>query len=161
MRISTSRFGELEIPDDKIIHMAKPVLGFENLKKYCLISGDDCEPFLWYQSVEDPEIAFIIVNPVLFYPEYRIEINPKEIEELKVDDTAAIETYVIVTVPNDPPQMSINLQGPILVNTQNRIAKQLILVNSNYNVRHYIFDGMPETDKKVGEDFQEKSPLRV
>jgi len=141
MLISTIRFGELVIPDDNIITMAKPVLGFEQLKEYCLIERDDCDPFLWFQSVEDAAVAFIVVNPIVFYPDYHIEVNPREIEELIVGDVRNVETYVIVTIPPDPERMSINLQGPILVNTETRLAKQLVLVNSQYNVKHFLLDG--------------------
>ncbi|MCP4703061.1 MAG: flagellar assembly protein FliW, partial [candidate division Zixibacteria bacterium] len=100
MRITTLRFGELDIPDDKIIHMAKPVLGFEQLKKFCIIEGEDFEPFLWFQSVEEPSVAFIIVNPVFFCADYHIEVNPKEIEELDVADVKSVETYSIVSIPS-------------------------------------------------------------
>jgi len=140
MIISTLRFGELNIPDDKIITMAKPVLGFEQLRQYCLIERTDCEPFLWFQSVDDPAAAFPMVNPLLFCPDYRIEVNPREIEELRIKDVKCVETYVIVTIPTDPHQMSINFQGPILINTETRLAKQLVLVNSGYNVKHHVFE---------------------
>jgi flagellar assembly factor FliW len=140
MRISTLRFGELEIPEDKVITMAKPVLGFEQLKRYCIIEGEDFEPFLWFQSVDDPTVAFIIVNPRIFCNDYRIEVNPKEIEEIDVASVKTVETYVIVTIPPDPRKMTINLQGPILINTESRLAKQLVLVNSNYSVKHHIID---------------------
>lgn len=150
MRITTLRFGELEIPDDKLIQMAKPVLGFEQLKKFCIIEGEDFEPFLWFQSVEEPSVAFIIVNPIFFNPDYHIEVNPKEIEELDIADIKTVETYAIVSIPSDPKRMSINLQGPILINTKTRLAKQLILVNSKYKVKHYMVDSKTESGKEVG-----------
>lgn len=149
MRITTLRFGELEIPDEKIIQMAKPVLGFEHLKKFCIIEGEDFEPFLWFQSVEEPSVAFIIINPVFFHPDYQIEVNPKEIEELDVADVKTVETYVIVSIPPDPQKMSINLKGPILINTKTRKAKQLVLVNSTYKVIHYMVDGKTQSDRKI------------
>jgi len=149
MRITTLRFGELEIPDEKIIQMAKPVLGFEQLKKFCIIEGEDFEPFLWFQSVEEPSVAFIIINPVFFYPDYQIEVNPKEIEELDVADVKTVETYVIVSIPPDPKKMSINLKGPILINTKTKKAKQLVLVNSTYKVIHYMVGSKPESDRKI------------
>lgn len=149
MRITTLRFGELEIPDDKIIQMAKPVLGFEQLKKFCIIEGEEFEPFLWFQSIEEPSVAFIIVNPIFFYSDYHIEVNPKEIEELDVGDVKMVETYVIVSIPSDPKKMSINLQGPILINTKTRLAKQLILVNSKHKVKHYIIDDKMIADKEI------------
>jgi flagellar assembly factor FliW len=145
MIISTLRFGDLEIPDNKIITMEKPVLGFEQLKQYCVIEREDCEPFLWYQSLEDPAVAFLVVNPVIFYPDYCIEVNPKEIEELLVNDVKTVETYVIVTIPQDPQRMSVNLQGPILINTKSRLAKQLVMVNSDYCVKHYLLKSLELT----------------
>ncbi len=148
MTISTIRFGELEIPEDKIITMPKPVLGFERLKRYCIIEREDCEPFLWFQAVDDPAVAFIVVNPILFYPDYHIEVNPRELDEIKIRDVKTVETYAIVTIPSNPQKISINLQGPILINTETRLAKQLVLVNSDYRIKHYIVrstEGMPET----------------
>ncbi len=152
MRITTQRFGEIEIPEDKIITMAKPILGFEQLKRYCIIESDNFDPFLWFQSVEDPAVAFIIVNPLFFEAGFKIEVNPKEIEELNVADVKSIETYVIVTVPADPGRMSINLQGPILINNETCLAKQLVLVNSDYEIKKYIIEPERLSDKPVKEE---------
>ncbi len=161
MKITSLRFGTLEIPEDKIISMPKPILGFEHLTRYCIIEREDSEPFLWYQSVEDPSVAFIVVNPLFFYPEYRIEVAPKEIEELKVSDVRAVETYVIVTIPADPRQMTANLQGPILINTETRLAKQMILVNSDYRVKHFIL-GQAERDEIESETkLEREAPVTV
>jgi len=146
MKIRTIRFGELEIPDEKIITMSKPILGFENLKRYCLIEREDCEPFLWYQSIENPAAAFPVVNPLLFCPDYKIEVNPREIEELHIRDVKSVETYTIVTIPADPANMTINLQGPILINTETCLAKQLVLVNSGYDVKYYVMRGTSKQD---------------
>jgi flagellar assembly factor FliW len=159
MRISTIRFGELEIPEDKIITMAKPVLGFEHLKQYCIIEGEEFEPFLWFQSVEDPAVAFIVVNPLIFHAGYRIEVNPKEIEELHVRDVRNVETYVIVTIPADPEQMSVNLQGPILVNTETCLAKQMVLVNTDYKVRYFVRDIAGRRKDRIEEKEMADSPV--
>jgi len=148
MKIKTLRFGELDIPENKIINMAKPILGFEQLKQFCIIEGENFEPFLWFQSVEEPTVAFIIVNPILFCHDYKIEVNPKEIEELDVADVKTVETYAIVSIPSDPRKMSVNLQGPILINTVSRLAKQLVLVNTSYKVKNYIIN---ETSRPVKE----------
>lgn len=138
MNLSTQRFGDISIPDGKIITMPKPVLGFEHLKRYCIVERDDCEPFLWYQSIDDPGVAFMIVNPLVFCADYRIEVNPRELDELKIGDVREVETYAIVTVPVNPADISINLQGPLIINTRTRLAKQLVLVNSSYRVRHLL-----------------------
>lgn len=140
MVVQSVRFGLLEVPDSKIITMERPVLGFEGLTSFCLVEREELLPFHWFQSSENPAVAFLVVNPLIFYPRYRIEINPKEIGELRVAKVESVETYVIVTVPEDPEQISANLQGPILINTENNLAKQLVLVNSEYQVRHFLMD---------------------
>lgn len=161
MKITTLRFGELVIPDDKIISMPKPILGFEHLKKYCIIEREESAPFMWYQAVDDPAVAFVIVNPLFFYPDYRIEVNPKEIEELQVDDVRAVETYVVVTIPANPYEMSVNLQGPILINTGTRLAKQLVLVNSDYGVRHRLITESEEPAVSESNGELEETPVTV
>ena len=148
MKVNSLRFGPLEVPDSKVIKMARPILGFEHLETFCLVDIEELRPFMWFQSVEDESVAFLVTNPLLFCSNYRIEINPQEIAELRVDDVTSVETYVIVTVPEDPRDVSANLQGPILINTRNGLAKQLVLVNSSYRIRERLLDSLalePET----------------
>ena len=138
--VNTHRFGSMEIPEEKIITMERPVLGFEQLSRFCLVESPEVAPFIWLQSCEDPAVSFLIVNPVLLFPNYRIEVNSKEIAELRIARVESVETYAIVTLAEDPNQVSVNLQGPILINTENNLAKQLVLVNSQYQVRHRILE---------------------
>lgn len=153
MKIFTSRFGELEVGEDSIIRMTKPVLGFEQIREYVIVETEDFEPFKWLQSVEVPDLSFVIVNPLHFFPDYMIEVNPKEIEEMKVVDPGHIITYVIVTIPPDYSQMTANLQGPILINTQTNLAKQLVLVNSRYGINHRLID--PVSAARMKEEMME------
>lgn len=145
MLIQTVRFGQLKVPDEKLIKMQKPILGFERLSVYCLVEKEEFRPFLWLQSVEDPAVAFIVVKPLVFFPDYRIEVHSNELAELMISRPDRVETYVIVTMPEDATRMSANLQGPILINTENNRAKQLVLVNSDYRVKHSIFDALEDT----------------
>jgi len=82
MIVNSLRFGQLEVPNDKIITMEKPILGFENVCHYCLVEVDEIRPFLWLQAVDDPSLAFLVVNPLVFFPDYRIEVNSNEIGDL-------------------------------------------------------------------------------
>ncbi len=143
MIVNSLRLGQLEVPDEKMIFMERPILGFEHLARFCLVETEDLFPFMWLVSSDDPTVAFLVVNPRVFFPDYRIEVNPKEIAELDIAHTGSVETYVIVTIPEDPREISVNLQGPILINTENNRAKQLVLVNSDYRVRHYIMEAIP------------------
>lgn len=138
MTFNSTRLGRLAVPDDKVITMARPILGFERLTEFCLVEVDAIAPFLWFHSTQDPEVAFLVVNPLVFFPDYRIEINSQEIAELNVNGVETVETYVIATVPAEFEKMSVNLQGPLIINTANQLAKQLVLVNSDYKVRQYL-----------------------
>lgn len=149
MIVKSQKLGELEVPEDKLIVMERPILGFENLREFCLIEIEEIMPFLWFQSIQEPSISFLVVNPIVFFPGYRIEINPKEIAELEVARVASVETYVIVTLNKNPELITANLQGPILINTENNLAKQLILVNSDYKVRHSLLKAMEEVPEKI------------
>lgn len=155
MKIETTRFGTLDVNDDVVIRMTKPVLGFEQYRTYVIVETDDFEPFKWLQSVEDADLAFVIVNPSLFFPDYTIEVNPKEIEELEVAGVDDIVTYSIVTIPSEYTRMTANLQGPILINSRTRLAKQLVLVNSRHGIKHRLFSPT-EAEKKAN-----KTPERV
>ncbi len=137
MIVQSLRLGDIEVSDDKIITMERPVLGFEKFKKFCLIEVDELKPFLWLQSIDEPEISFLVVNPRLFITDYKIEINSKEIAELKIDDVTSVETYVVVTLAEIPEDITANMQGPILINTENNLGKQLVLVNTDYNVKYH------------------------
>ena len=158
MIIDSIRFGQLEIPDDKVITMKRPILGFEHLSRFCLVEREEMAPFHWLHSIKDSATAFIVLNPVILMKDYRIEVNPKEIAELEITNLEAVETYVVVTVPDDPSQMSANLQGPILINSDNGYAKQLVLVNSDYKVKHMIMD---EISSPIGSATEEPEPVEI
>jgi flagellar assembly factor FliW len=147
MNITSKRFGSLEVPDKKVITMERPVLGFESLRFFCLVEVEELAPFLLMQSTEDPEVAFLVMNPLLFFPEYRIEINSQEIAELDVGDPSTVETYVIMTIAKKPRDITANLQGPILINIENNRGKQLVLVNSNYRVQHSVLQAAEELSR--------------
>ena len=157
MNVNSLRFGQLQVPDENIITMARPILGFEHLTGFCLVDIEDLRPFLWLQSIEEPAVAFLVANPLIFARDYRIEINPQEIGELMVADVSSVETYVIVTIPDNPRDISANLQGPILINRENNLGKQLILVNSSYSVKHNLLDALDEinTTRKPAEELVE------
>lgn len=140
MLIDSQKFGPLEIPENKVIEMIRPILGFEKLTRFCMLEREEFWPFLWMQSIDDPTVAFVVVNPCLFSGDYKIEINPNEISEIEPGQPELIETYVIASVPDDWKKMTVNLQGPILINTSNNKGKQLVLMNTDYKVRHLVFE---------------------
>ncbi len=157
MKYQTNRFGKIGFEEKDILFLPKGILGFSQLSKYVIIEKSEYDPFKWIQSVEDPDVAFVIVDPTLFFPNYKLEVNEKELEELNFKQMKELLTYVIVTVPPDSSQMSADLLGPLVINSKKRIAKQVVMPNSPYTTKHYILDELKKqlTRKRVSE---EKSP---
>ncbi|HSH00338.1 MAG TPA: flagellar assembly protein FliW [candidate division Zixibacteria bacterium] len=149
---TSTRFGELTVAGEDIIFFPKGILGFEECRRYCVISSPDYAPFAHLQSLDEPNLAFVVVNPLLFFPQYRVEVDPREVAELEADSASDIVTWGIVTIPEDYRRMSVNLQGPILLNEKNRRAKQVVLAHSAYGTCHYIAETLEETEAQpVGE----------
>ena len=140
MKYLTSRFGQISFDEKEILFLPKGILGFSQLSKYVIIEKEEYNPFKWLQSVEDPAVAFVIVDPTLFFPNYKLEVNEKELEELNFQQMKELITYVVITVPSDHSQMSADLLGPVVINSKKRIAKQVVMPDSPYTTKHYILD---------------------
>ncbi len=138
MEVKTRQFGTIEVNEAEILQVPKGLLGFEGLENFVLIETEDCLPFRWLQCIDAPEIAFVVVSPVVFFPDYRVAVHAKEVADIDVDDPHDVQIYVIVTIPERLEEMTANLQGPILVNTRNNRVKQLVLTDSAYSVAHSV-----------------------
>ncbi len=136
MKIKTTRFGTITIQEDKIINMPFGMLGFPAQKQFVLFPHKENSPFLWYQSVEDPALAFVITIPYLFKPDYIVDLD-HILKELSWDndiDNDQLELYVVVNIPQgSPDKLTANLIGPILINNKERQAVQMTISDSPYS----------------------------
>jgi len=140
--IETSRFGPVTFSSSDVIKFVKPILGFNELSEFIIISRPESEPFKWLQSVDDPAVCFVIVDPMLVVNQYTIDVSAHDIKILKGSEKQEdYQIYVIVTVPKGrPEQISVNLQGPIVLNVKSLTALQMVLNNPEYNIRYNIFE---------------------
>jgi flagellar assembly factor FliW len=149
MELKATRFGNIEYGNSDVISMVKGFLGFEYLKRFIVVSLEGQEPFKWFQSTEDQNIAFLMIDPLFFKPDYVVDITPGEIEILQASSLEDITLFVLVTIPTGQPEkMSANLQGPLAINMKNNFAGQLVLSESVYSPEHSIFE---EIEKKLAE----------
>jgi len=137
MRVNTKAYGPVDVDERQQIHFPAGILGFENLKDYLLLDAAQ-PPFYWLQSLDVVEIAFVLINPRVFRPDYTLEVDPAELEGLGITAEEQILDFAIVTVPEDPMEMTANLQGPIIINRTTRIGRQTISTDSTRQVRHPI-----------------------
>lgn len=139
MEIKTKYFGEIEINKEEIITFEEGIPGFEEYTKYVIFSqGEDYYPFLWMQSIEEPYVAFIIIDPKIPVPDYYVDVNDSEIESLKISDLNNVSIFTIVVISNNDTKITTNLKAPLIINKSNNKGKQVI-INNDYDIRHIIY----------------------
>ena len=140
MKIETSRFGTLDLLDNKVIHLPSGLFGFPDSKRYTLLEHRKGSPFVWFQSVDNGSLAFVLIDPLLVKPDYEVRISPEDINELQLADAPdGIQTLVIVNITSgEKMELTVNLLGPIVINTKKKFGKQIILSDSDYSLRHPI-----------------------
>ena len=149
IKVTTSRFGEIEINESEIIELPHGLVGFPELKKFILLNHDKDSPFKWLQSIDDGSIAFVLINPLLFKPDYTVEVTENEVSDLDLNKEEDAVISVIITMPTNPQNMTANLKAPLVFNLKNRKGKQIILNNSSYTTRHNIMEEMKKNNETL------------
>ena len=135
MRVDTKAYGSIDVDERQRIEFPYGILGFEKLQSYVLLDAPQ-QPFYWLQALDLVEVAFVLINPVIFRPDYTVEVPPEELEEIGIDSSDKMLTFAIVTIPQNPADMTANLQGPIIINKDTRVGRQSISANPRWEVRH-------------------------
>jgi flagellar assembly factor FliW len=138
MQIKTTRFGELEVRDESFFTFPMGLLGFSKLKRFFVLDHKDDSPFKWLQSAEDPDLAFIISDPQFFKRDYHISVRRQELAVIEPESEDDLVVSVIMTVPQDPQQMSANLLAPLVFNMANRKGMQYVLTDSRFPVKYFV-----------------------
>ncbi len=160
MKVNTTRFGEIDVPENDLILMPQGVIGFQDLKKYVILDHEKDSPFKWLQSVEDGSIAFVLINPLTFKPDYEVEVTEAEINDLELESEEDAVISVIVTIPSNPKNMTANLKGPLIFNLKNRKGKQIVLQDPRYTTRHNIMEEVKKFARKDQKDEQRNNVIR-
>ena len=147
MRVMTKAYGPLDVDERQRIVMPYGILGFEHLKNYVLLDARQ-QPFYWLQSLDVVEVAFVLINPRIFCPDYTLEVDPDELAEIDISDAEDCLSFAIVTIPEDPGKMTANLQGPIVINRKTRVGRQSISLNTRWKVRHVIMEELAAVAQK-------------
>ncbi len=141
MRVLTKANGEIEVDERQKITFPQGILGFEDLKDYVMFDAAQ-PPFYWLQSIDRVEIAFVLIDPMLFRPDYSPDVDPEELSEIGITSASDMVVFAIVTIPSDSKLMTANLQGPVVINKQTRVARQLVSPNPKWSTRHLILEEM-------------------
>ncbi|NLU33237.1 MAG: flagellar assembly protein FliW [Clostridiaceae bacterium] len=139
MYIDTEYFGRIEIGDDSIITFPEGIPGFEELRKFTLIDmGEDLSNLFWLQSVERPEICFVVTDPFVIYNGYEVNIPDNDLELLEITKPETVLALAIMVVSEDPKEIRVNLKAPVIINLEKKLGKQVLLQDESLPIRYYI-----------------------
>ena len=139
-KVNTVRFGEIDVEEEKIVHFRDGIPAFEDEHEFMIIPYDEESPYYFMQSLKTPELAFLITTPFIFFPEYVIEIDDETLDELKIKNQEDVMLYSLITIPNGSVRyMTANLLAPVVLNTENMQAKQIVMEKTRYTTKHRLF----------------------
>ncbi len=128
----TPRFGPLKVSDDNVISFVSQIPGFEGLNNFVLVDHDEGGVFKWLQSIEDPEVAFLLTFPTLFKAGYTVPFRERYLTTLSAAGTEDVVVFVMVAASVLKGSVSLNLKAPILFNQANMRAMQCIIDSDEY-----------------------------
>ena len=150
MKFTTRIFGEVEIDDSKIIDFPNGIIGFPDLKKFTLMRDEDSDAntIQWLQSIDEPNFAMPVMDPLIVCPDYKPIVDKTEVEVIGDLSEEDMLVLVTVTVPHDLTKMTVNLKGPFIINTKDMKASQTIIDNDEYPVKFPIYDILQKNKEK-------------
>lgn len=143
MKIETRIFGEIDIAEEKILTFEKGIIGFPDLKRFTLIHDEEVGAnagIRYLQSMDEPAFAMPVMDPLVVKPDYDPEVNDELLSGLGELNENNLLVLVTVSVPSNLTKMTVNLQGPIVINAEERKAAQIIVDSSEYPVKFPIYE---------------------
>ena len=137
MKVKTKAYGPIDIDEHQKITFPMGLFGFETLKEYVLLDAER-QPFYWLQSMDLEEVAFVLINPFLFRPDYEMDVDNEELSKIGINDPGKAIIFSIVTVPYDGKPLTANLQGPLIINKESKLGMQAVLTDSRWKTKHDI-----------------------
>ena len=142
MLVQTKFFGEIDLPEEKIVTLERGLIGLEQYKKYTILY--DCEKeeanISWFQSVEEPTLALPVIKPWLVKEDYDPVVEDELLTGLGDLTEENLVILLTMTVPEDIKQMSVNSMAPIIINADTRKGTQIVVENADYEVKYKIYD---------------------
>ena len=145
MDVATTRFGTVQVEDDRVLEFAGGLLGFSSFTRFVLLQPDPEGIFLWLQSVDSPELAFVVTDPSHWCQDFEAVIRREHLAQL---DLATVdEARILVIVNKYDDALTANLQGPLVVNIRNRRGMQVVLADRRWTTRREIATLVAQTQR--------------
>jgi flagellar assembly factor FliW len=133
----------IDIDERQQLVFPEGIYGFEAFQTYVLLDAEQ-QPYYYLQSIETQGAAFILLKPFLFRPDYEIDVADEELAGIGITDPGKALVFCIVTVPADGSPITANLAGPLVINREMRIGKQIVLTDPRWKTKHDILKELSE-----------------
>lgn len=140
MTFSTARFGEIEYDNKDVVVFSEGLVGFPQYTRFLILDHKEGSLFHWLQCLDEPALAFLVVEPGRVFSGYDPEISDAQAASLALQPSTETIVLAIVTIPRGQPQlMTANLAGPLVINAETRLGRQMVLDDERYWVKQPIF----------------------
>ena len=147
MQVKTKTMGTVEVAEERLINIPSGLFGFEEYTDFALVDSE-YEPLIWFQSLQEPNLAFLLIDPFIIADDYEADIDDSELLRIGIKDPADVGVFTIVTVPGDGGPVTANFQGPLIINKKNHLCMQAILDGSKYTTKHNIIEALRRKEAK-------------
>ncbi len=139
-KINTLRFGELEIEEQDVVRFADGIPAFEDEHEFVVLPYEEGTPYMFLQSMMTPELAFLLTDPFVFFPDYSFELDDENMEKLAINSMDDVLVCTLISVPRSGvADMTTNLLAPVVINRHTMQAKQIVLEKTQYTTKHRLF----------------------
>lgn len=140
MKLESTRFGTLEIVEKDVIEFSDGLYGFEKETQFTLLPFNPNveSPMEWMQSIQSPHLAFVITDPYLYVPDYKLKLMAEDKLKVGLGEDDSFLTRCIVTIPENYTEMTANLVAPVVINSEKGRGKQYVLTTMEYDTRHFL-----------------------
>ncbi|MBQ9539757.1 MAG: flagellar assembly protein FliW [Treponema sp.] len=135
MLLETKTMGKIEVSQEQLIKLPQGLFGFADYREFALI---DChvKPLIWMQSVQDKDLAFLLLDPFIVCQDYEADIDEGELTKIGIKDPSDVLLLSIITVPNDGSNITANLRGPVVINKKTHEGMQVILDDKKWPIKY-------------------------
>ena len=139
-KINTLRFGELEIEEQDVVRFADGIPAFEDEHEFVVLPYEEGTPYMFLQSLITPEVAFLMTDPFVFFPDYSFELDDENMEKLAINSMDDVLVCTLISVPRSGvADMTTNLLAPVVINRHTMQARQIVLEKTQYTTKHRLF----------------------
>jgi flagellar assembly factor FliW len=144
MKFDTTRFGQIEVKPEDIVIFPDGPLGFPDCTRFTFIDEERAAPFRMLQSLDNPALAFVVVDPLIARPDYHFDVTVEDLKLIKAETTENLLVYSIVTMNRNIHEVTVNLQGPLVINPKQKLGHQFVLIETDYTTREKLLTHIDE-----------------